>query len=264
MCIRDSDESVTRFEAKNSRSPLSLIGAVASVLDEDSLDLERLNALVDVDAFVKFWAAESVLGFWDGYCNDQNNFFIYVDPQESRLFFMPWGMDCAFQENMPLPPFFIRPQFVYTRGRLANRLYRNEVVREKYHRQVEQLLKEHWDEEDLLARVDAIEALGEPFNTRGSSYSKSLRNVRRFIKSRRQKLTAEMEKGFELKKPARECPYSAVVVEASGTFQAEWHDRVPEKEELGKPDLTLRVRGKEVEFRPVSYTHLTLPTICSV
>ena len=43
--------------------------------DEDLLDL--LEPLIDIDAYLSFWAAESLLGHWDGYNGNQNNFFIY-------------------------------------------------------------------------------------------------------------------------------------------------------------------------------------------
>ena len=39
---------------------------------------DRLDELVDLHEFVTFWAMESLIGFWDGYSGNQNNFFVYT------------------------------------------------------------------------------------------------------------------------------------------------------------------------------------------
>ena len=44
---------------------------------ETSLD-KAVGELVDLDAFYKFWAMEGLLGFWDGYSANRNNFFVYL------------------------------------------------------------------------------------------------------------------------------------------------------------------------------------------
>ena len=107
------------------------------------MDLGQLEKLIDIEAFVRYWATESLLGFWDGYTNDQNNFFIYQNPANSKFYFIPWGADALFSENMPLPPFFIRPRFVYKQAVLANRLYRIPQTQQLYHETMTELLKEH-------------------------------------------------------------------------------------------------------------------------
>lgn len=248
---------VDRFDRKNSAAKKEPILKLTEILNADELDVARLETVLDLDAFIRFWATESLIGFWDGYTNDQNNFFMYQNPANSKLYFLPWGVDCAFSENMPLPPFFIRPQFVYTRSRLANQLYQHDGTRKKYIAQVENLLEEHWNEEKLLAELDALEARLKPINTRGPEFGRSLKRIRRFIKVRRRKLTEEIEKGFVLKQGERKVPYSAKVAQVSGRFDTQWFDETPENgKEVGSHELTVQLKDKIGNFRALGvYAH---------
>ena len=65
--------------------------------------LAAIQARVDVDAFLTFWAAEGLVGHWDGYVDDQNNFWFYVDPADNLIRFIPWGTDDTFGRGNPLP-----------------------------------------------------------------------------------------------------------------------------------------------------------------
>ncbi|MEM7313993.1 MAG: CotH kinase family protein, partial [Planctomycetota bacterium] len=114
---------VEKFEKKDDDFDFEPIKSVAAVLAEEELNPEELGKLVDIDAFMTFWAVESLVGFWDGYTHNQNNFFVYQNPTNSLLYFIPWGADSTFTDRMPLPPFIIRPRFVHTKSLLANRLY---------------------------------------------------------------------------------------------------------------------------------------------
>ena len=60
----------------------------------------------DLDAFVRFWAVESLVWHRDGYSGNANNFFIYADPSDGgRFHIFPWGADGTFtQDNRPTVP----------------------------------------------------------------------------------------------------------------------------------------------------------------
>jgi hypothetical protein len=84
--------------------------------------LSGVSARVDVDAFLSFWAAEALVGQWDGYSNNRNNWFAYRDPINSKLYFMPWGPDAAFaplRQNQGLGSINGPLRSVFTTGRLA-------------------------------------------------------------------------------------------------------------------------------------------------
>jgi len=47
----------------------------------------------DVDLFLRTYAVNVVLGQWDGYWGNGNNFFLYFESNSGRAFFIPWDYD---------------------------------------------------------------------------------------------------------------------------------------------------------------------------
>ena len=90
-----------RFEYKSKHKKTTGIDKLTKLLEKPELDLDELESLVNVDSFMRFWATESLIGFWDGSTHNQNNFFVYEYPEDSRLCFMPWGADSAFTTYVP-------------------------------------------------------------------------------------------------------------------------------------------------------------------
>ena len=83
------------FEKKNNEDEAdwSDIDAVVAALDDPSdAGLEALGEIVDLDRFLSFWATEVLVGHWDGYAGDRNNYWFYREPG-GRFVFMPWGTD---------------------------------------------------------------------------------------------------------------------------------------------------------------------------
>lgn len=60
---------------------------------------DGVDAVVDMDAFVAMMAADAMLGHWDGYGYNVNNFRIYCEPG-ARCTFMPWGIDQTFNPGI--------------------------------------------------------------------------------------------------------------------------------------------------------------------
>jgi spore coat protein H len=57
---------------------------------------ESLNVSVDMPLFLNFMATEMILSHRDGYSMAKNNFWIYVNPENGRMVFLPSGMDQLF------------------------------------------------------------------------------------------------------------------------------------------------------------------------
>ena len=145
-------DRIIRFEVKTNDDDADRaeLMAIAKLLEDPGDDLvEQLEKHVDMGQFHRFWAMESIIGFWDGYCANQNNFFVYVNPMDSRLHFMPWGLDSAFSESI-LTPFNPGPASVKARGRLPFLLYQDEKTRKRHVETVRQLLDSVWNEKELV------------------------------------------------------------------------------------------------------------------
>ncbi|HET6331758.1 MAG TPA: CotH kinase family protein [Polyangiales bacterium] len=155
-------DMLVNFEKKtNEDQPLSpQISQLAEVLARPGDDiLADVEALVDMDRFLKFWATEVLIAHWDGYTGDLNNFYLYVHPITNKLVFIPWGTDAAFEHTHPYLRKEPRPQSVYAWSRLPNRLYAIEQSRERFRTTLRNLLTSVWSEAALLAEVDRIAAL---------------------------------------------------------------------------------------------------------
>lgn len=57
-----------------------------------TFDLD-VGGVVDLEAARVFLAAEQVLGHWDGYGPQRNNYFVWLRPSDGRAVFVPWGTD---------------------------------------------------------------------------------------------------------------------------------------------------------------------------
>ena len=126
---------------------------LAQILEtKESFNLSKAEKYVNVDQFIKFRAMERLLGFWDGYTNNQNNYYAYSRPRDDmRFHFMPWGADGAFTEGRgPFSRFGgddNEPKSVYAQSMLANRLFHLDWIPARYNAALQNILMNVWNEE---------------------------------------------------------------------------------------------------------------------
>ena len=179
-----------------------MIEKLIEVLEGDEVDRDPIKAigeLVDLDSFYAYWAVEGLLGFWDGYTGNHNNFFVYFNPEGGKFHFVPWGADALFDKFSELEYDEKAPISVKTKGMIAHKLYQSEAGRERYAKTLKDLLKEQWNEEALLAETDRIEALLKPHLAPiQANHARKLEEVREFIRGRRADLVAEISDGMPI------------------------------------------------------------------
>jgi hypothetical protein len=175
------------------------LDAVVAALETDDAHLmAAIEAVVDVPEFLDFWAMEVLTGHWDGYAANRNNFYVYRDPASGRFAFIPWGIDAAFRADPRLRPDGSGPATsVAVAGRLAYRLYRHPVGRQRYLDRLGVLLDEVWDESAILVEVDRMSALVRPYVAadRIPDHTRDLAAVRHFVAGRRSAITSELRSG---------------------------------------------------------------------
>ncbi|MBN1656734.1 MAG: CotH kinase family protein [Deltaproteobacteria bacterium] len=181
------DDLALNFEIKNNEttSDRSDLYRVVEAMQVDDADLyESLDEVIDMDAFLTFWAMEVITGHWDSFSGDQNNFFAYHDPKTDKFYFIPWGTDGAFApDHIFLPPDI--PTSVYAWSWPTFRLYSDLDSRAKYHDRLRELLDKVWDEDKLLEEVDRIGELT-------SADEVSLEKQRDFIRGRKERILDEL------------------------------------------------------------------------
>ena len=134
---------------------------VAALQDPSEAGLAALADAVDLDRFLTFWASEVLVGHWDGYSGNRNNYRFYREPG-GRFVFMPWGVDAAFHlEDDPNPFDNVSnpPPSVLALTAIPNRLYGDDEWRGRYVARLKELLATVWNEDELLASVDELAAI---------------------------------------------------------------------------------------------------------
>jgi len=58
--------------------------------------LQRMDKILDIDAYFRYLAMEQVLCHWDGYSFNQNNYRTYEDVSSGKFYFLLHGMDQVY------------------------------------------------------------------------------------------------------------------------------------------------------------------------
>ena len=147
------------------------IQKLIDVLNNPNDNIESLiGELVDLESFYVFWAMEGLLGFWDGYSGNRNNFFIYLNPKTDKFHFIPWGADSMFERYSPIRDDRRDPVSVKTQGLISNRLYQLKSGRQRYKNALEEIMAQNWSGTALLAETKRIQALVKPYLAVGDEY----------------------------------------------------------------------------------------------
>ena len=198
--------------------------ALIDVLAADEVTERAIAEYVDLDSFYRFWVTEGLLGFWDGYSGNNNNFFVYLNPETDTFHFLPWGADSLFLKHSVLE--FQRdprkPISVKTQGLIAHKLYQLEEGRTRYAKTMMDILENHWNAVTLLAETDRIATMVEPHmlpqqrsirekrgrgQGRTISFNEKLDETRDFIRVRKSDILDEISDGMPIWRKRPNLPF---------------------------------------------------------
>jgi spore coat protein H len=106
--LQDVDQPLELDAGKgvSDRSDLQTLTAAANE-PNPAKRWERLQQTLDVDRFADYAALSVMLGDWDGYVLNRNNYRVYFNPADNRAVFLPHGLDQMFQRtDMEVDPGF--------------------------------------------------------------------------------------------------------------------------------------------------------------
>jgi spore coat protein CotH len=159
----------------------------------DPIPLASFEDLLDLDAFITLWASEVLIGHWDGYAGNRNNFYIFRPKKSGLFYFTPWGPDSAFSDPGP----FIHvpvPKSFKARGYLCERLWELPTVRERYRKEMQRLLDDVWNEKKMLAQLQQVRTVTKPYRmVPESAFEKAALSITEFINARRGEVQAELD-----------------------------------------------------------------------
>jgi hypothetical protein len=162
--------------------------ANALTITDDALMLQTLEGVLDVDAFVSFWAMESLVGHIDGYSGNINNYYVYVPEQTGKMVFIPWGIDAIF---IDAAVFGSDTNLVtLNNSAITRRLWDVPALRQQYLDTLQSHLDTVWDETALLAEIDRMAALIQPLVLDPDTVAAEQQVLRAFIEGRRAHLQA--------------------------------------------------------------------------
>lgn len=166
----DPDEKVRLTE---------LIGATKE--PSPALRLQRMDRILDIDAYFRHLALEQILCHWDGYSFNRNNYRFYEEPAAGKFHFILHGMDQVFGDDRWYV--FRRPGALVPNALLGERVMRDRyrtqffAVYEKNFRSVDwpkRILELAANAKARLAPFDAEEA--KRFDQRGKDAAERVKH----------------------------------------------------------------------------------------
>ncbi|MDE0675725.1 MAG: CotH kinase family protein [Acidimicrobiaceae bacterium] len=200
---------------------------VAAVADPSDAGLKALGEVVDLDRFLSFWATEVLVGHWDGYAGDRNNYWFYRVPG-GRFVFLPWGTDGTFHLSDDPNPFdniSDPPPSVLALTAIPNRLYNDADWRLKYVARLKQILDDVWHETELLAAVDKMAAIVQQhaLPAEASAAGRDTERVRTFISKRKAEILDDLSpEPPEWPEPQAAAPSNAGSGTVEVAFETTW------------------------------------------
>lgn len=154
---------------------------------------ESVESVFDVDNFLKWLAANTIIQNWDTYGNMTHNYYLYNDPQDSLLTWIPWDNNEAFDggDGDPL-------SFSMSEVSSDWPLIRYIINQDEYEEQYESYLQEFIDDiyitstmaetyssyYDLLVDYAYAEESGYSFLDKDSDFDEAVDDLKDHVESR--------------------------------------------------------------------------------
>jgi spore coat protein H len=135
---------------------------------DDAEFRKEIGAFLDIDAFVRFVAADALMANLDSYLGYGHNFYLYLRPDTNKFVFMPWDLDLSMGMwpvgGPPAKQIDLSLEHPHIgQNKLIDRLFAMKDVKEKYTRTLKELSTTCFTKENLLKDLAAIEqATKEP------------------------------------------------------------------------------------------------------
>lgn len=202
------------------RSDLAALKAACEVegAEERAAAIEQV---LDVDAFLSFMALELMMGHWDGYTANKNNYRIYFDPTTNKARFIAHGMDQMFQD----PDF---PAMQFPASIVGSAVMGIPSWRQRYIARVKELLP-NFAAKKLAAKVERLDAplqkfLGLQGDEAATHHSAVVVGFQERLTARAAKLREQV--GHSDAEPRQ--PPEPIAFNAEGAFDlSEWNPHEP-------------------------------------
>lgn len=125
-----------------------------------------LEAVFDTDVFMKYLAVNTVIQNWDTYGRMTHNYFLYNNPDNGKLTWIPWDNNEALQEGKQGGALALNFSDLQSGSwPLIEYLYDDEIYQAKYISFVEETIAGPFEVNSIQSIYDSYAALIEPYAT---------------------------------------------------------------------------------------------------
>ncbi len=166
--------SETDFIKKTNEDDLdwSDINTLFAALHDDnrSSDPESWRANLDLvfntDVFLKYLAVNTVIQNWDSYGRMTQNYYLYNDPDNSKLTWIPWDMNEALQEGKMGGSLALDFSNIQNNNwPLIEYLYADDIYKAKYDKYVKETVDVYFEESAMKTLYANYSSLIQPYAT---------------------------------------------------------------------------------------------------
>ena len=127
---------------------------------------ENLEAIFDVDIFLKYLAVNGIIQNWDTYGLMTHNYYLYNNPETSKLTWIPWDNNEALQNGKMSGTLAL--DFSNLRSNswpLIEKLYADEIYKARYNDYLLDVIGDAFETSQIQAKYERYSALLEPYAT---------------------------------------------------------------------------------------------------
>ncbi len=170
----DGTFSEESFEKKTNEDEAdwSDVLALFAALHDDTASTDpatwraNLESVFDVDGFLKYLAVNGIIQNWDTYGRMTQNYYLYNDPETSKLTWIPWDNNEALQEGKQGGALALDFANLQANGwPLIERIYADEIYKAGYDYYLLEVIGQAFETGTTQALYDTYSYLVEPWAT---------------------------------------------------------------------------------------------------
>ncbi|MFK8013496.1 MAG: CotH kinase family protein [Marinicellaceae bacterium] len=137
----------------------------------------NLESVLDVQGFLKWLAANTTIQNWDTYGRMTHNYFLYNNPETSKLTWIPWDNNESLQSGKREGSLNLDfSNLNATQWPIIGNMYQDEVYKAKYDQYVQSVVDGAFETNSIQALYSKYASLIEPYATTEVSGYTFLRN----------------------------------------------------------------------------------------
>ncbi|MFY0686913.1 MAG: CotH kinase family protein [Cyclobacteriaceae bacterium] len=149
-----------RNEDLDDYTDLAKLIAVLALSDEKEL-VPKLEAIFDTESYLRALAVEILAGHWDNYSINQNNYYLYHNEADDKLYYILYDLDNTFGIDwfgQDWAEFSLFQWFYSDQDRpLIKRMMEVPRYRIQLAQIVDELLKHYYSPETLFPKIDSLQ-----------------------------------------------------------------------------------------------------------